>query len=123
MFIDIFVSTNDVLLIHHYATDFSAGPEGDEKSFPKNVVGSVTELLESVKSGKKILNSLEFPMLDPPSSTLHIPLTWQHGVPPAAFTPVPPSQNTQKAACGGVWQDLQTHLPSCTLTVMGTIPS
>ena len=85
MFIDIFVSTNDVLLTHHYATDFSAGPEGDEKSFPKNVVGSVTELLESVKSGKKILNSLEFPMLDPPSSTLHIPLTWQHGVPPAAF--------------------------------------
>jgi hypothetical protein len=29
-------------------------------------VGSVAELLESVKSGKKILNGLEFPMLDAP---------------------------------------------------------
>ena len=60
------MSTNDVLLTHHYATDFSAGPEGDEKSFPKNVVGSITELLESVESGKNFLNSLEFPMLDAP---------------------------------------------------------
>ena len=41
------MSTNDVLLTHHYA-DFSAGPEGDEKSFPKNVVGSIAELLVTI---------------------------------------------------------------------------
>lgn len=61
-----FVSINDVLLTLHDTVDFSAGPKGDERSFPKNVVGSVAELLESAKSGKRILNGLDFPMLDAP---------------------------------------------------------
>ncbi|KAF8969129.1 hypothetical protein BDZ97DRAFT_1654186 [Flammula alnicola] len=46
--------------------DFSAGPKGGRKSFPKNVVGTIEDLLESVKTGKKIVNGLEFPMLDAP---------------------------------------------------------
>ena len=50
----------------HDAIDFSAAPEGGEKSSPKNVVGSVAELLEAVNLGNRILNGLEFPMLDAP---------------------------------------------------------
>ncbi|KAF8158593.1 hypothetical protein B0H34DRAFT_656250, partial [Crassisporium funariophilum] len=64
--LDACVLTNGVLLTHCSAVDFSAGPKGGRKSFPKNVVGTVEDLLESVKTGKKIVNGLEFPMLDAP---------------------------------------------------------
>jgi hypothetical protein len=67
------MSINDVFLTRHNAIDYSAGPEGDSRSLPRNVVGSVAELLESVKSGKKILNGMEFPMLDAPLE--HTPYT------------------------------------------------